>query len=198
VRARLAVLAAAAATLAATVSPAGAVVQRDALIRPGVGIAKLRLGMSPAQVRAAMGRPLAVLPQQSTFGRQAVEWQYGYGAYTVRLEGRRNALRVVAVATTAHSERTREGFGVGTLESRLERAYAGRIRCERLRIGTRSPGTRVETVLDDNRDCALTHANGTRTVFVTWVRPVDGDKVSPTLEDWERDAQVLAVEIRAA
>lgn len=184
--------------MVATALPAGAAVSRDALIRPGIGIGKVRLGMTPAQLRAAMGRPLAVLPRDASFGRQAVEWQYGYGAYTVRLEGRGTALRVAAVTTTVRTERTSQGFGVGTPESRVERAFAGRIRCERLRTGTNSPGTTRIVVLDTNRDCVVTHENGSKTVFVTWVKPVGKYDVTPTPERWEREAQVLEVGVEAA
>ena len=179
--------------------PAGATVQRDSLIRPGVGIGKLRLGMTPAQVRAAMGRPLAVVPLQGSFGRAAVEWQYDYGAYTARLEGRRNALRVTAVATTVTRERTQDGLGVGTLESRLERAYAGRIRCERLRTGGAAGGrSDVIVVLDPTRDCVVPQKDGTRTVFVTAVKVERTNTIITTPERWENEARVLSVEVRAA
>ena len=178
--------------------PAGATTTADALIRPGVGIANLKLGMTTAQVRAAMGRPLAVIPHESTFGRQVVEWQYAYGGYTVRLEGRRNALRVVGVTTTVRKERTREGFGVGTLESRLESAYAARIRCAPLRTGRAGEGrSNVIVVVDSTRDCVLSHENGTRTVFVTWVGPNRPSQAAPSPEEWEQEAWVLEVAVRA-
>ena len=188
----------AAAVALAAAAPATASVSRDALIRPGAGIAKVNLGMTAAQVRSAMGRPRATLPQQASFGRVAVEWQYGYGAYTVRLEGRRGALRVVAVATTARKERTREGLGVGTLESRLERAYGARIRCERLRTGAAGEGrSSVIVVLGQDRDCVVSHPNGTRTIFVTWVGPERPSQASPTPDQWEREAWVLEVKVSA-
>jgi hypothetical protein len=188
----------AATAVALLVAPqAGAAVARDALIRPGVGIAKARLGMTATQVRAAMGRPLAVLPQQAGFGRRAVEWQYGYGAYTVRLEGRGDALRVVAVATTAYRERTPEGLGVGTLESRVERAYGARIRCERLRTGAAGEGRSTAiVVLDRDRDCVVAHTNGTQTVFVTWMGPQRPSQAAPTAAEWEEAATVLEVVVR--
>jgi hypothetical protein len=179
-------------------STAAATPQHDLLIRPGVGIGKVRLGMTPAQVRSAMGRPLAVMPRPAQFGRQSVEWQYGYGAYSVRLEGRRNALRVTGVMTTVLKERTAQGFGVGTLESRIERAYEGRVRCERLRTGTIGGSSHTILVLDQNRDCVVTHDNGTQTVFVTWVKPVEAYDGLSTPERWEKEAQVLGIEVRAA
>ena len=175
---------------------AGAALERDELIRPGVGIAKIRLGMSAAQLRAAMGRPLSVLPQKALFGRTAVEWQYGYGAYTVRLEGRRNALRVVRVTTTVFKERTREGFGVGTLESRLQQALGSRLRCELLRTRVSASGlSEVLVVADPHRDCVVTSANGARTVFRSWVKP-DGRFTFATPERWKEEARVLEVAVQ--
>jgi hypothetical protein len=182
---------------AAAAASAGASPSHEALIRPGVGIGAARLGMTTTQLRAAMGKPLAVLSQPASYGRTSIEWQYGYGAFTVRLEGPRRALRVVSVATTLRRERTREGLGVGTLEARVERAYAGRIRCERLRTGGASDGrSTLVVVLDQNRDCVVSHPNGTRTVFRTWVKPGVYEP-PPTPERWEKDAQVLEVSVRS-
>ena len=178
--------------------PAGATTTHDLVIRPGVGIGKVRLGMTPAKLRAAMGKPLAVLPLQAPFGRRAVEWQYGYGAYTVRLEGRGSVLRVASVTTTVRAERTREGFGVGTPQARVERAFAGHIRCARLRTGTIGGSNNTIFVLDKNRECVVTHPSGARTVFVTWVKPVETYDGLATPERWEKEAQVLAVEVGTA
>ena len=191
---RAAVTVAAAVVALGAVAGAGAAPSRDLLIRPGVGIGKMRLGMTAAQVRTAMGKPQAVLVQQESFGRRVVEWQYAYGAYTVRLEGRRTALRVTGVSTTFVRERTRAGFGVGTPESRIERVYAGRVRCEALTMGPLPGGG--HRVLEPSRDCVVTHANRTETVFVTWVKPASAYDAPPTAEEWERRAEVLAVEVR--
>jgi len=45
----------------------------------------------------------------------------------VRLEERRSTLRVTAVTTTVRTERTSQGFGVGTPETRVERAFAAQV-----------------------------------------------------------------------
>jgi hypothetical protein len=69
-------------------------------IRPGLGIGDIRLGMTDAEVRAALGRPHAQLSQTAGFGRMRAVLQYDGDATTIVLDGRRGALRVTAVSTT--------------------------------------------------------------------------------------------------
>ena len=83
-------------------------------IRPGVGIAAIRLGMTEAQLRVVLGRPEASHREPSTFGRVRAVLQYDGTTYTVILDGRPGALRVTAVSTTLARHRSPEGFGVGT------------------------------------------------------------------------------------
>jgi hypothetical protein len=166
------------------------------LIRPGVGIGKIQLGMTAAQVRRAMGRPLAATSRQESFGRRVTEWQFGLAAYVVVLAGR-STQRVTSVTTSIRRERTSEGFGVGTAEARLVARFGSRLRCEQLHTGPFSETQRFEIVLDKNRDCVLTAASGAETVFRTWVRPVVlPDPGFRTEADWVR-AEVLEVEVRA-
>jgi hypothetical protein len=176
--------------LVACAAPAAAATARDDLIRPGVGIARIEIGMAKAQVRRTSGPPLATRTRREGF-RTVTEWQYGFAAYVVVF----TRDRVTSVTTTLRSERTSDGFGVGTPEQRLARRYGSRLRCERLRIGPFDPKQKTEIVLDKNRDCVLTAANGVRTIFRTWVQPDDAYTVVMP-DDWKR-AQVLEVEIRA-
>ena len=67
---------------------AAAATSHDLVIRPGVGIGKVRLGMSRAQVRSAWGAPQAVVRT----GR-SVELQYDFAAYVVILRGSRGRER---------------------------------------------------------------------------------------------------------
>jgi hypothetical protein len=76
--------------------------QRDALVRPGVGIGKIRLGMTPAQVFRALGRTPLV---------------------SVGFTGSGNRLRVSKVATTLRRERTAGGIGIGSTVRAILRAY---------------------------------------------------------------------------
>jgi hypothetical protein len=98
----------------ALASTAGAAAQRDELIRPGVGIGKIRLGMTEAQVRRALGRPFASRSKREGFGRLRVELQFEDGYTFVTLAGRQGALRVVGVSTLKESEQTPQGVRVGT------------------------------------------------------------------------------------
>jgi hypothetical protein len=91
--------------------------QRDALIRPGVGIGKVRLGMTLAQVRAAWGRPQAVTVRTQKRGGRVVELQYDFAAYVATLSGIPRHERVVAVGTTLAKERLPQGVGVGSPEA---------------------------------------------------------------------------------
>lgn len=105
--------------------------QRDVLIRPGVGIGEVRLGMTLAQVKAALGRHDNGWSERRGFGRRYLElvWDRGPGDFTaVGLLGRPGSLRVVTVGTTRRSERTPAGVGPGTTIVRLRRVYP-RARC---------------------------------------------------------------------
>src|SRR5215218_7631083 len=113
---------------------ASAASQRDALIRPGIGIGKVKLGMSLKQVRGAWGRPQAVVTTTNERGARTLELQYDYAAYVVTLVGAPGGERVTAVGTTLAKERTSQGLGVGSLERRLQRAFRGDLRCERLDV----------------------------------------------------------------
>ena len=129
---RIAVAALAVAALAS--APATAAPERTALIVPGQQIGKVRLGMSFAQVRQALGAPTVVNRRERTgFGRY-VEYDWGWGRWIVGFSGRGSTLRVSLVATTIARERTRAGVGVGSPLARVRTAYA--------REGLRCPAER--------------------------------------------------------
>ena len=163
----------------------------DLLIRPGAGIGKVDLGMTEAQVRGVLGRPDWTVRTPKSFGRIEVELQFGAADYIVRLAGPRGRLRVAAVGTGVPRERTLEGFGVGTLERRLVRAFGARFRCERLR--TRREGSTV-VVTTRLRRCSLAGPRGTVTEFNTAVKTRWAwSLVHP--RDWAQ-ARVLEVFVR--
>src|ERR671917_500620 len=111
-------LALAAALLAAAALCVGAATagpSADARLTPGVGVGKLRVGMTLAQVRRHLGRPEAVSARKRLgFGVRYVEYQWGFATWTVGFQGRADALRAVRVGTTLRRERTRTGLGVGS------------------------------------------------------------------------------------
>jgi hypothetical protein len=87
----------------------------ESTIYPGVGIGKVKLGMTPAQVERSLGRYRYVNERD---GRHlSVGW--GFGVWTVDFVGK----RVVQVATTLRTQRTPTGVGPGASWRRLVRAY---------------------------------------------------------------------------
>ena len=106
-------------TVSASATPA-----RDALVRPGRGIGRVTLGMAEAQVRGALGRHRAVARRRELgFGQRYVELQWGYGEWTVGLQGRPGRMRVVMVSTTLRSQRTPSNLGIGSSVRDILRVY---------------------------------------------------------------------------
>lgn len=109
---------------AATAAPT-----RDALVRPGVGIGQLRLGMTLRESVQALRRPI-VFERARVFPREGVRYlQYrtNDGLWRIGLLGVHGRERLALISTKAPRERTRDGIGVGTLVETLP----GRLRGQR-------------------------------------------------------------------
>lgn len=124
--------------LAAVPATAGA-----ALV-PQKSIAGVRLGMSEAQVRAALGEPSDVRRGRNDFGR-FTELVYRRARVRVILQGR---TEVTSVTTTSRRQRTSRNVGVGSSERTVRRRVRG-VRCRtflRFRdcvVGRELPGRTV-------------------------------------------------------
>lgn len=130
-------LAAAAASMLALPSQAGAVVQFDQ------GIAGARIGNSQAQVQAALGAPALVKTGTNEFGPFR---QYYYeGGIRVFFQGDGD---VTAVQTFGKGDRTSKGIGVGNSEKALKQKHPS-LKCESFggfrscHTGTGAPGERM-------------------------------------------------------
>jgi hypothetical protein len=185
--------------LAALVGLAGAGANRSdgatLVIWPAQSIGKIRLGMSEAELRRAMGRPRAIVRRPGSFGLRSIEFQYGLAEYSVRLRGRPGRLRVVRIATTLARERTRGGVGVGSRERAVLRAYP-RCRCDAQRLSHRDGVVYVGG--KNPRVCTLFAPSGRRTTFTIWLRPRWAWGEAITLARWRRDARVIEVSVSAA
>lgn len=96
---------------------------RDAQIRPNVGIGKVRLGMSMAQVRRVIGPPQLLNRRVGLgFGREHREYVWNWFEWSVAFRGAPGRLRVVRVTTTLRSHRYR-GIGVGSRMRDLVRVF---------------------------------------------------------------------------
>jgi hypothetical protein len=161
------------------------------VIRPAIGIGKVRLGMTEAQLRRAMGRPRAVVRRGGSFGLRRIEYEYGFAAYVVRLSGRRQQLRVVAVGTTLPRERTVKGIGPGSRERDALRAYPA-ARCARLELWSSRTGGGTPYVVTRRRTCTLFSATGRRTTFAS--SPPRGGPFL-TRAQWTAKARIVEVTV---
>jgi hypothetical protein len=150
------------ATLAAT--PARAAPESNLVIQPGRAIGNVRVGMTFAQVRAVLGRPNVVNKRtRAGFGRY-VEYDWGWGNWTVGFSGRASNLRVSLIGTTLRRERTRDGVGVGVSAERMRRVLRDDgLNCSRMPADTKTEiahpvcrlGTRVRglTFFQTDTEC---------------------------------------------
>jgi hypothetical protein len=167
-------------------------------IKPGVGIAVVRLGITEAQLRVALGRAEASHREPSTFGRVRAVLQYDGATYTVILDGRPGAIRVTAVSTTLARHRSPEGFGVGTPERTLKARFASRIRCAPLSTVPSSEGPFVAA--DQRwRRCVVAGPRATQVVWFTNL-PQELTNQLPFVRvtEWNRTARVVEVVVRTA
>jgi hypothetical protein len=105
-----------------------------ATIKPGRGMSRVELGMTPVQVQARLGRPVA-----------KGGWKWFYARVTVTFRNR----RVVELMTTRSTERFANGLGVDSSRAEVRAAFP-RVRCspmlpfyERCRLGTGAPKSRA-------------------------------------------------------
>ena len=115
---------------AALIAPAA-----NGAIAPNRSIAGVAIGMTQAQVRAVLGRPVRVIHRPNEIAGTATEFRYSRLA--VVFAGDAN---VTSVTTTRTRERTRRGVGVGSAEADVTR-LVGDITCA-TELGRRSCHTR--------------------------------------------------------
>jgi len=128
-------------------------------IVPGKSIGPLRLGMSEQAARQALrrldrGSRLVKRIRRGT-PSEYVEYSYPilYTAYEVGYLGPPAKRRVVLIITHVDENKTREGVGVSTTETRLLRTYRG-LRCKQVLVGNPA-----------RKECLLGSRNGPHTIF---------------------------------
>lgn len=105
------------ALVAATVVGSASAVE-STIVR-GVGIGKVRMGMTRGQVERLLGRDNLVDTRASFSGATYVELGWNFSTFSVGFLGG----RVMQVETTLRGEKTAQGIGVGSLFSAVVRAY---------------------------------------------------------------------------
>ncbi len=113
-----------------------------AALAPQRGMAGIELGMSRAEVRAELGKPLAAIRGRNEFG-PFLEFRYPF-LLRVIFQGNE---QVTAIETRGRRERTASGVGVGSGLREVRRLVRG-VRCDGGRdghcfLGSFVPGRRV-------------------------------------------------------
>jgi hypothetical protein len=112
-----------AAALVAAAASARAAADRDGQIRPSIGIGQIRLGMTLAQVRRALGPPHVLNRRiRLGFGREHREYVWNWFEWSVAFRGAPGRLRAVRITTTRRNHRYR-GIGVGSRMRDLVRVF---------------------------------------------------------------------------
>lgn len=115
--------------VAAVAAPAASAPPREAaVVRPGIGIGEVTLGMSIREARKALGQPLRFEPR--AYNVEAVRRLIGTSSrylvystrdkqYMVWFLGRKGGERLVRISTASRRARTAMGVGVGTVVSTI-------------------------------------------------------------------------------
>jgi hypothetical protein len=145
----------AAVTVTLAVVFAGGATASESTLYPGVGIGKLKLGMSAAAVKKVMGIDFIVNKRETVNGARYVEYGWDFAHWTVMFVQHGRELSAVQVETDVHDQRTTKHVGYGTLWRALLRAYPG---------GRCGWGQHYQP-WGDNLEYLVFHKGGTQTLF---------------------------------
>jgi hypothetical protein len=95
----------------------------EATIIPGVGVGKVKLGMTQAQVLRLLGKDYAVNERATVRGAAYRELQWNFASWSVGLLQTGKTWRVVQVGTTVRGQRTPNKIGAGSTLKSVLRAF---------------------------------------------------------------------------
>lgn len=158
VRSRVAALA----VVAAAVTVVSGASATESTIFPGVGIGKVKLGMTPAQAKAKLGKDFLVNERATVGGAAYFELGWSFSSWTVAFVKHGGTFRAVRVTTTQRSQRTNKGVGPGTYWLTLAHAYPHGV-CT---FGSSAIGLPSENKIGSFLEYLVPHASGTQTIYL--------------------------------
>ena len=91
---------------------------------PGIGIGKVKIGMSASQVTKVLGSDRAVVGHDTYRGARYVEYGWGtFSPWTVTFRRRGATLHAVQVGYSLRAQQTPRKVGVGSTLQQVARAY---------------------------------------------------------------------------
>jgi hypothetical protein len=136
----------------------------ESTIYPGVGMGKVKLGMTKAQVVRVLGKDSLVNDRATYDGKQYVDLGWNFGSWSVAFGRTGSTLRVVQVSTTLGSQKTSARVGIGTFWRPLVRAYPGGACAFGNSIGLPQDG--VSGRFGSYLEYLVPHSGGTQTIFM--------------------------------
>jgi hypothetical protein len=130
----------------------------ESTIYPGVGIGKVKLGMTLTQVRRLLGAPQALNAQGRLAGQQYTEYGWNFSEWRVGFIGR-TTKRAVLIGTAFTRQRLSNGVGIGTPMGALRSKLPVACRTADQDHPYRDPATESFSY------CTLAAAGGRRTIF---------------------------------
>jgi SmpA / OmlA family len=166
-------------------------------VRPGVGIGRISIGMTQAQVERILGTPtLTNRRYRLGFGRSYVEHDWDYARWTVGYEGRPGRLKVVRVGTNQRTQRTPKSIGVGSRPGAIVRAYPNAQCADRYRnyrwdfvgryVTVRAPNGRLTSFLVATPYYGQDRTHRVIEVMVTTHPRLRGERDWPCAADWRQ------------
>ncbi len=146
----------------------------ESTIFPGVGIGKVKLGMTRAQVERALGKDFLVNRRASIGGSQYMELGWNFSSWSVGFLKSGRTYRVSQVGTTLWAQRTTKGIGPGTLWRKLVRTYPGGL-CTTDGNSLALPG---QNIIGGYLEYLVPRKGGTQTIYM--LQGLYEDKADPT------------------
>jgi hypothetical protein len=132
---------------------AGGASATESTIMPGVGIGKVKLGMTLTQVKHVLGSDAIVNDRETIGGAPYVELGWNFSEWAVGFVRSGPTYRVVHVTTALRAQRTPAGIGPGSFWLKLVKAHPG--------------GACTFTYgLTGGLEYLIPHRGGTQTLFV--------------------------------
>jgi hypothetical protein len=130
----------------------------ESTIYPGVGMGKIKLGMTKEQVERRLGSSHLLNAQDGAY----TEWAWNFASWTVGFQGG----RTVQISTTVRAQRTSKGIGPGTRASKLGRAYPGGRCTHAAALGSTTPLGAPQFWPSYGTEYLVARKGGGQTIFV--------------------------------